>query len=225
MTSSKFDARAGTEYDAVFFDFDGVLVESLDVKRRAFIEIYRPYGVAIAERAAEHHDANRGMSRYEKFRLYHREFLGRELDEAGVTELASAFSKKVEDAVVACPEVPGAMATLEALQAFRPRLSLFVVSATPGPELERILHRRGIATAFDGAFGSPDSKSKIIHTLIRDRALAAHRCLMIGDSLADLEASREAGIDFLGRTSIPSDFPEGCDTVTDLTCLATRIGV
>ena len=32
-------------FEAIVFDFDGVLVESVDIRTRAFVELYRPYGV------------------------------------------------------------------------------------------------------------------------------------------------------------------------------------
>ena len=60
----------------IIFDFDGVLVESVNIKTEAFAEIYRPYGKLIERKVVNHHLANGGVSRYEKFVLYHNKFLG-----------------------------------------------------------------------------------------------------------------------------------------------------
>ncbi len=49
----------------IFFDFDGVIADSLDVKTNAFYRMYEPYGKDIAESVAKHHIANGGMSRFE----------------------------------------------------------------------------------------------------------------------------------------------------------------
>ena len=35
------------EYQAVFFDFDGVILDSVDVKTQAFADMYRPSGPKV----------------------------------------------------------------------------------------------------------------------------------------------------------------------------------
>jgi len=60
---------------AIIFDFDGVIVESVQVKTDAFAEIYNPFGKEIVQKVVKHHKANGGISRFEKFELYHRNFL------------------------------------------------------------------------------------------------------------------------------------------------------
>ena len=59
----------------IIFDFDGVIAESVQVKSDAFAELYKPYGTEIVKKVVEHHEANGGMSRYEKIRFYHGSFL------------------------------------------------------------------------------------------------------------------------------------------------------
>ena len=55
-----------------------------------------------------HHLANGVMYRFEKFRLYHKEFLGIDLTESELADLADQFSHLVLDKVVAAPYVQGA---------------------------------------------------------------------------------------------------------------------
>ena len=52
---------------AVVFDFDGVILESADVKTRAFVELYAAHGAEVVDRVREHHLANLGISRFKKF--------------------------------------------------------------------------------------------------------------------------------------------------------------
>ena len=59
----------------IIFDFDGVICESVDIKTDAFYEMYLPYGEEVALKVKEHHIANGGMSRYDKFRHYEKVFL------------------------------------------------------------------------------------------------------------------------------------------------------
>ena len=59
----------------IIFDFDGVIAESVQVKSDSFAALYKPYGLDIVKKVVEHHEANGGMSRFYKFRLYHESFL------------------------------------------------------------------------------------------------------------------------------------------------------
>ena len=53
--------------DAIFFDFDGVILESVEVKGWAFGRLFENHPEHVDEIVAFHH-ANGGMSRFDKFR-------------------------------------------------------------------------------------------------------------------------------------------------------------
>jgi len=202
---------------AIAFDFDGVLVESLDIKAQAFAELYRPYGESVMARVVDYHQRHGGMSRYEKFRHFHREFLRLPLAEAECEALGARFSGLVEAAVAACPWVPGA---LEFLRTEAARLPCYVVSATPTDELRTIVEQRGATAYFRGVFGTPESKPDILRRL--RGAGAGREWLMVGDTLADYEAAEAAGMQFLGRLAPreSNPFPASVPVVADLRTLA-----
>ena len=64
---------------SIIFDFDGVIVESNNIKTNAFEGLYKPFGNEIAKKVIEHHVTHGGISRFEKFKLYHKELLGIDL--------------------------------------------------------------------------------------------------------------------------------------------------
>ena len=43
------------EIEAIFWDFDGVIADSVDVKTRAFEEMFTPYGEAVLKQVIEDH--------------------------------------------------------------------------------------------------------------------------------------------------------------------------
>ena len=53
--------------DAVIFDFDGTICDSLQVKEEAFGEIYREYGKKISDEVMAFHRENLGVPREKKF--------------------------------------------------------------------------------------------------------------------------------------------------------------
>ncbi len=66
-------------FKGIIFDFDGVIVESLHIKSNAFKQIYMPYGEEIANQVVKHHEANGGISRFNKFKYYHKVFLNKNI--------------------------------------------------------------------------------------------------------------------------------------------------
>ncbi len=204
---------------AVFFDFDGVLVEAVDGKTKAFAALYAEHGPDIQGRVIAHHLAFGSVSRFDKIRHYETVFLGRETSEADVLTLADRFGRMVEDAVTTSAAVAGAATLLDRLA--EEQTPMFVVSGTPEDELQRITARRGMTRYFREVRGSPQKKTVILRDLIDRYGVDPARSVMIGDSLGDYEAAAACGLSFIGRTPIGHDnpFPDGIPTTPDLSSL------
>jgi phosphoglycolate phosphatase-like HAD superfamily hydrolase len=181
---------------AVVFDFDGVILESAEVKTEAFVALFAAHGEAIAAKVLAHHLANLGISRFVKFDWIYRNLLGRELGADERRELGERFSALALERVLACPFVPGAREALDALGA---ELPLFVASGTPQDELEQVVARRGLAACFREVWGSPAEKPAILRDLLRRHHLAPERLLFVGDGESDHQAALAVGVHFLAR--------------------------
>ncbi len=210
-----------TAFDAVFFDFDGVLAESSDIKTRAFEAMYAPFGTTVVSRAVAHHLEHGGISRRKKIRHCHRTLLGIEVTADEMAVLGRRFSALVEEAVVAADWVAGARAFLDAHCG---RLPMFVISGTPEEELRRITARRGMDGYFVAVRGSPPVKEPIVEALLAEHRLARERVLFVGDTMTDYRAARATGLAFVGRVpaGTPSPFPDGTALIADLTELTLR---
>jgi beta-phosphoglucomutase-like phosphatase (HAD superfamily) len=57
-------------YKIVFWDFDGVIKESVEVKTNAFRDLFQSFGEEVMEKVTMHHINNGGMSRYKKIPIY-----------------------------------------------------------------------------------------------------------------------------------------------------------
>ncbi len=207
---------------AVFLDFDGVIVESLDVKIEAFRRLYAPYGETVVAQAIDHYVHHTGVPRLYRFKYCHEQFLGQALTDAEAEALSDRFGGMVEDLVVECDGVPGAR---EFLEAHADTIPCFVVSATPDAELKRILRRRGLAGFFEEAHGSPPDKTEVLSRILAARGWPAAETVMVGDGLADYRAATANGIPFIGRThaSWENPFPESTVTIDDLSTLAEHL--
>ncbi|MFI5346412.1 MAG: HAD family hydrolase [Elusimicrobiota bacterium] len=198
---------------AVVLDFDGVVLESVDVKTRAFAALFREEGPEVVARVVAHHEANGGISRFEKFRWVYREVLSRPLSESQEKALGDRFNALVEEAVAAAAWVPGAQ---EFISAWRERLPLFVASGTPQEELRRVVERRGLTSSFRGVYGSPRGKAEILRSVAAELGCAPGELVMVGDSINDWEGARAAGTLFVGRRGGSDPFPSGTPVIADL---------
>ena len=196
---------------AIIFDFDGVIVESVNIKTEAFAEIYRTYGPKVVEKVVEHHLANGGMSRFEKFRLYHRELLGKKLFDDELSEITHQFSRMVTKRVIEAPYVEGA---IEFIKSNYTLFDLFISSATPGNELREITEQRKIASYFKEIIGSPEKKSDHIKKIIHRYGYESSEVVFIGDAINDKAAADFSGVGFIGRVD-----GEGKNAFADCLCL------
>jgi phosphoglycolate phosphatase-like HAD superfamily hydrolase len=208
------NASPGIDLDAVIFDFDGVIVESTDIKTAAFRALFadHPAHVDAVEALHRRHE---GVNRSIKFEMIYRDILRRPLDAETKAALARRYGELVVDQVVACPAVAGVPEVLEALGRHVP---LAVVSSTPDAELRQIVARRDLARYFRTVRGAPPAKAAAVAEVIAAFGWAAHRVAMIGDTIADLEAARSNGLRFVGRVAPgrANAFPAGTPVVADL---------
>jgi phosphoglycolate phosphatase-like HAD superfamily hydrolase len=210
-----------SRFDALIFDFDGVLVESTDVKTKAFATLYAGYGSEIERKVVEYHEEHAGISRFRKFQYFQEALLGIPYSDADGESLSAQFSQLVVDAVVNAPFVAGAK---EFLDTHKGQVPMFVASGTPDGELYEIVRRRGMMSYFLSVHGTPSTKGKIINKLLESYALDRSKVLMVGDALADLEGAHQAGVCFIGRVSGEcSPFPADIDVIPDLRALPARL--
>lgn len=167
----------------------------MEVKNRAFYQLFLPFGDIVAHRVCEHHIANGGMSRMDKIPLY-LQWAGQVSSDSTVDAFCSRFAKMVLQAVVDAAWVPGVESLLRANPYCQ---TFFVVSATPQGELEEILHKLDLTQCFSGIYGAPTRKRDAIQMALAERGLEPGDCLMIGDALADLEAAEANALPFLLR--------------------------
>ena len=89
---------------AVIFDLDGVIIESAEIKTKAFELLFADYPENIGE-IIDYHKRNAGISRYIKFRHFYEEILGKELSSQKAAELGERFSQIVMEQVLNAPLV------------------------------------------------------------------------------------------------------------------------
>ncbi len=193
---------------AVICDCDGVLLESADLKTRAFEALFRPICPDRVEEIRAYHLAHMGISRFVKFRHIYRAILRRPLTPDEEQELGRRFAAYLEEEIARVPLVPG----LEAFISYaRQRgYALFVASGTPEEELLALAQGRGMRDWFLEWHGAPKTKPSIIRDILTRHAWRSAEAVFVGDATSDQAAAAGAGVRFVARVTTPDDPLAAC---------------
>lgn len=144
------------KYQAIVFDFDGVIADSVEVKTEAFAKLFEAFEPTIRGMVVNHHMKNGGMPREEKIKHFYHHFIGKTIDRRKLKNLCEKFSALVVDKIVAAPEIPGAEAFIKSASL---KTLCFIDSATPDHEIIEIVKRRSLTQYFKEILGSGQKKS------------------------------------------------------------------
>lgn len=183
------------QYKLIFWDFDGVIKESIDVKTDAFVFLFKPFGSEVTEKIRVHHESNGGMSRYDKIPIY-LTWAGLSPNPQLIDDFCNRFSSLVMQSVINAPWVKGVDFYLRN----NPFQQQFVlITATPQNEIKNILTTLNLLSCFINVLGAPSSKMDAIGSTLQSQHVKPIDCLVIGDSKTDWDAASANKVPFLLR--------------------------
>ena len=179
---------------ALVFDFDGTLVNSNEIKWRAFERCFAEFPEhreQIGAYCRAHHHA----PRWEKFRHVYERML--ELPYTPVIEAAlhARFDDATTEQIIQAPEIPGAT---QFLAASVRRYTTALLSNTPHDTLLQIVSRRGWQRFFSIIQGAPNNKTVWLKRFQAQQSLRDDEVVYFGDTQEDAEAAQQAGCIFVG---------------------------
>ena len=180
----------------IFWDFDGVIKESVSIKTDAYIKIFEPYGKNIQDLVKNHHETNGGVSRFEKIPFYFKEYVGKSLTDNEAKSYYDKFSSLVLELVINSSWVPGVNTYLKAKYK---KQHFILVTGTPEDEINIILKRLFLGVYFKKVFGAPMSKIEAVRISLDKFDIRPDKTVFIGDSSSDMEAAQVNNVPFLLR--------------------------
>ncbi len=195
MSPEHWPGKLVEKFKIVFWDFDGVIKDSVSVKSLGYAKLFAPFGKEVVERVNQHHEVHGGVSRFEKIPLY-LSWAGLSPDLAKVQEYCVQFSRLVQQAVIDSPWVPGVH---EFLKTHHKRQCFILITGTPQEEIEQILQALELFPYFKEVHGAPKEKSVMIKDALKRFDFQSDQALVVGDSGTDFEAARENNVAFLLR--------------------------
>ena len=187
-------------YPTIFWDCDGVILNSNNIKTDAFRSVSLPFGAKASSELVDFHTKNGGISRYAKFDYFVEVLIPTYAPEIFVEDkseficdLLAAYASEVKAGLLECEIADG----LRELRYSTLDTTWFIVSGGDQAELREVFDSRGISDYFDGGvYGSPKDKFTIVADLLKaDRA--QRPCLLVGDSRLDHQVAKAFEIDFI----------------------------
>lgn len=181
------------KYRTLVFDCDGVILNSNQVKTKAFYSATASYGKQAADAMVKYHVLNGGISRYHKFEYFLSQIVGEEPLQHELKKLLVTFASEVKTGLMHCEVTSG----LNELRKLTPQSRWLVVSGGDQDELREIFAKRGLDVFFDGGiFGSPDNKSTILERELNVGNIK-QPAVFLGDSRYDYEVAVGKGLEFI----------------------------
>lgn len=166
-----------------FFDCDGVILDSNEVKTVAFGDVARAYGDDAAEAMMSYHRTNGGVSRFVKWRYFFDGIVGRAPEPGEYEAVLAEFARRSRAGVLEAPVDPAVADLADRLRSAGHRCH--VVSGAAQDELRDVLAARDLDRWFDSVNGSPTTKVDLVDALRRPGVAG----VFVGDSRLDHEVA------------------------------------
>ena len=185
------------KFEVLFWDFDGVIINSDEVRIKGFTETLKEFKVSDVQKLLNFHKRNGGLSRYVKFRYFFEEILHQTISDEQISYYAETFSVIMRQELVnkayLIKETVSFIENIHGLGKLQ-----FIVSGSDQIELQYLCDELEISSFFKEIKGSPTSKIDLVRQLLNEYSLDISKCVLIGDSTNDYEAAQLNDIDFYG---------------------------
>ncbi len=180
----------------ILWDFDGVILNSMDVREKGFREVLSEYPEDTVAELLKFHKKNGGLSRYVKFRYFLEQVLEEGDNDKQVQEWANGYSNIMRKHLTTKERLVGEV--VDFIKKHYKEYRMHIVSGSDGEELRYLCEELGIARYFFSIEGSPTPKPDLVSDILRSYHYEREDTCLVGDSINDYDAAKENSIDFFG---------------------------
>ena len=180
--------------EALFFDFDGVVMDSMDLKLDS-------YSYALEEHGFARHDIKHiqvrdaGITRHQVLRTMYLELAGEEIGDQQFDTALERFNRHDDESRAKMEWVPGTRAVLDTVAR---RYFTAIITGTPQQVIDESVDFFELRRYFQEARGGPVDKRDHLRELMATRGLRPEDCVYIGDAIKDQESADDCGVPFIG---------------------------
>ena len=133
------------KFDTIIFDFDGVIVDSKDIRIYGFKEIFKEYPENLVRRLIDYHNNNGGISRYEKIKWFYKNLLKKNVSQETLNKKAQQFKKIMLNKMINHNII--IEDTLNFIRDIHRELPCFIISGSDQEELKHICESLNLAAS------------------------------------------------------------------------------
>ena len=182
------------QYKTFFFDCDGVILDSNQIKTEAFRTALEKYPLIEVDEFIHFHEANGGVSRFKKFEHFFTNIHPVNNPSDSISKSLNLFSGITRKELERCKLINGVTDILN--YALENSIQSYVVTAGAEDEVKDIFNKRDLSKYFEDILGSPKTKYENMTSLTKVGSILKNS-LFFGDSKVDFEIAKIFGIDFL----------------------------
>jgi len=184
------------EYSVILWDFDGVILDSNNVRANGFRYIFKNYEQDNVNKLIDFHYRNGGLSRYEKIDYFFNDILDKKITLSKKNNYLKRFTNYCKKKL--CDKKLLIQDSLGFIENNYKNFKFHLVSASDEKELIYITSKLKITDYFISIHGSPVSKIKNVNKILIDNNYLRANCCLIGDSINDKQAALNNKISFFG---------------------------
>ncbi|RAP33972.1 hypothetical protein DID77_02080 [Candidatus Marinamargulisbacteria bacterium SCGC AG-439-L15] len=181
--------------NTIFFDFDGVILDSVTAKTKAFRELFKTHPPQKVQNLIDYHQNHLGISRFVKFKYFYETILKENYTDTIEKGLGEKFSKLVEIKLKKASLIPGAKKFLENNAS---NYTCFIISGAEKNEIIESLTKHQLLNYFKEIHGGNKTKVDHLKGLLVRYHLTPQNCVFIGDAITDQKAAEAFDMSFIG---------------------------
>ena len=167
----------------VFWDFDGVILDSMKVRDWGFREIFKKYAESEVELLIQYHRKNGGLSRYVKIKYFYDKILNKPITNDQIQEYANNFSILMKEKLIDPSNL--IQDSLDFIKVEHNNYQFHIVSGSDQEELRYLCKELKINSFFISIHGSPTPKKQLVRNLLKEYSYQTEETCLIGDSIND----------------------------------------
>ena len=189
-----------SDYKNIIWDFDGVIIDSSEIRIFAFREMLKDYPLDKVNKLIDFHKTNDGLSRYVKIDYFFSDIINQNIDNKKRSSLLREFgnicSEKLNHRKLLIKE------TLKFININYSQKKFHIASGSDNEELNRLCQSLGLNNFFNSINGSPEAKKNIVGRIILENNYVPEETCLIGDSVNDYDAAVFNKIQFFAYNNI-----------------------
>ena len=180
----------------IFWDFDGVIIDSMKIKGDGFIELFENYNLEQVRLLERYHYANGGISRFDKIKYFYNQILKKDVSEEKIINLSNKFASIIKEKIFNKDIL--IRESLIFIEKNFIDYNFHIVSGADHNELNSLCKYFKIEQYFKSINGSPTKKHVLLKNVINEFKYIPEEIVFIGDAMTDYYAAKKNKIKFYG---------------------------